>query len=72
MPTFGENLRREREARNLSQSELARRANLTSQAINMLERRKNGPRMSTVLALAAALDCKPEELYGPAPTKAVA
>jgi transcriptional regulator with XRE-family HTH domain len=71
--TFGQNLKRIRDERGLTQSKLGELAGLTQQGIDLLERgARLRPRLDTILALAAALDCKPEELYGPAPTKAVA
>lgn len=60
---FSTNLRRIREERGLSQAELARRAELTSVAVNLLESGQRRPLLDTVLVLAQALECKPEELY---------
>jgi transcriptional regulator with XRE-family HTH domain len=59
---FGQRLTKIREARGLNQSELARLCGVTSQAINQLEHRKWGPRLSTAENLAAALDCTVNDL----------
>lgn len=61
---LGQNLKRIREARGFSQSELARLIGLTPQAINQIESGKRWPREETAKALAAALGCTLSDLYG--------
>ncbi len=60
---FAQNLKRLRKSRGWTQEELARRAGLSFQAISHWEKGIRHPMMGTVLALAAALDCDPKDLY---------
>ncbi|XID92248.1 helix-turn-helix domain-containing protein [Paenibacillaceae bacterium WGS1546] len=59
---FGQQLRKIREERKLSQEELAFRAKLDRTYISLLERGKRRPTLNTIFALAAELDIKPSEL----------
>lgn len=64
---LGDWIRSERERRGWSQSALARRAGITSQAINMLERGKSrSPNGTTVEGLAAAFGMTVADLYSAA------
>lgn len=51
-----------RERAGLSQSELARRASLSRQQIRNYEAGASEPTISALIALAAALGCKPRKL----------
>lgn len=59
---FGQQLRKIREERKLSQEELAFRAKLDRTYISLLERGKRRPTLNTIFSLAAQLDIKPSEL----------
>jgi transcriptional regulator with XRE-family HTH domain len=56
--SLGTKLRAVRDERNLSQSELAQRSGLSSNAISLIERDKNSPSVATLQSLAAALNVK--------------
>ena len=62
METFGERVRRAREARYLSQAELAVKAGISKNTLNRIETGKAGAIPRTVRQLAEALGVKPEEL----------
>jgi transcriptional regulator with XRE-family HTH domain len=53
---FGKRLSELRKQKGLSQAALARKAGLTSQAVNQLERGKRWPREATLRKLSTALD----------------
>jgi len=53
---FAANVRRIREARGLSQTELATMATISRPRLNQLEQAKQDPRVSTVLKIARALN----------------
>jgi transcriptional regulator with XRE-family HTH domain len=55
-------LRHRRQAKFLSQAELAKRAGLNKDTVGYLERGERTARSLTVTKLAAALDCNPEDL----------
>ncbi|WP_373232975.1 helix-turn-helix domain-containing protein [Cohnella sp.] len=59
---FGQQLRKIREERKLSQEELAFRAKLDRTYISLLERGKRRPTLNTIFALAAQLNIKPSEI----------
>lgn len=59
---FGENVRKYRVMRELSQEELANRAELHRTQITLIENGKRCPRLDTVYKLASALQVKPEKL----------
>ena len=63
--SIAERLRELREERGLSQSALARRANLTPAAINRIEMGKRSPTSETIGKLAAGLGVQPGELFPP-------
>jgi len=62
---LAQNVRRLRTARHLSQSALAEAARLSLPAIKGLEGSRNEPRVSTVQAIARALDVRLEQLFLP-------
>jgi transcriptional regulator with XRE-family HTH domain len=63
---IGEKVRMERERRGWSQSELARRAKLTPQAVSLIEQGKRmTPGAETLLALATALGTTIDQLVDP-------
>jgi transcriptional regulator with XRE-family HTH domain len=68
MPTtvvkIGDNLKRQRIRKALTQEELARQAGLTTASVARIERNETEPRMSTLRKLAKALDIDPAELVG--------
>jgi transcriptional regulator with XRE-family HTH domain len=59
---IGENLKRQRIRKALTQEELARQAGLTTASVARIERNETEPRMSTLRKLAKALDIDPAEL----------
>ena len=59
---MGKTLRKLRQARQLSQAELARRADLTREYVNKIEAGRYDPPLSTINALAKALGVKPGRL----------
>jgi transcriptional regulator with XRE-family HTH domain len=59
---FGENLRRFRRRKGLSQEQLAVRASLHRTEIGMLEAGERIPRIDTLIRLAGAMAIPPEEL----------
>ena len=61
---FGERLRQLRKQRELTQEELAVRADLAGPYISDMERGLKVPSLTTVLQLAMALQCKVTELVG--------
>ena len=58
----GENLRRIRNARKLSQEMLARKSTVSQSAISAIEREEKAPTASTLTLLAKALGCVPSDL----------
>ncbi len=61
---IGDNLKRQRVRKALTQEELARKAALTTASVARIERNETEPRMSTLRKLAKALDIDPAELVG--------
>jgi transcriptional regulator with XRE-family HTH domain len=59
---FGENLRRAREAADLTQDELGRRASMNRTQIGILERGERLPRIDTLIRLCGALGISPDPL----------
>jgi transcriptional regulator with XRE-family HTH domain len=68
---FGAAIRRFREARGLTQAQLAEGASLSPTYLGIIERGENVPTLSVVLQIAAALELHPMELFRdyPAPGK---
>jgi transcriptional regulator with XRE-family HTH domain len=62
---FGENVRRERRARRLTQAELAERVDLCLRMVQKIEAGKTNVLMTTVLRLQAALECPWASLLPP-------
>jgi len=62
--TFADRLREARTAAGLSRKELAARAGLSWQAVRAWEQGAREPGLSSILALAAALDESPAKLIG--------
>jgi molybdate-binding protein/transcriptional regulator with XRE-family HTH domain len=60
-------VRRHRDARGWTQAELARRANVSRAAVSAVEIGRLVPSVEAALALAAALGCTVEDLFGRAP-----
>jgi transcriptional regulator with XRE-family HTH domain len=61
---IGDNLRRWRERRYLTQRELAAKAGVSADTIVKLEQDRWEPRLRTIRKLAEALDVHPDELSG--------
>ena len=61
---IGDNLKRQRIRKALTQEELAIQAGLTTASVARIERNETEPRMSTLRKLAKALDIDPAELVG--------
>ena len=66
MPSVAEALRSHREAAGLSQEALGRKAGVATMTISRLERGVVAPRLTTVAALASALDVTVADLVGSA------
>jgi transcriptional regulator with XRE-family HTH domain len=62
---FGENVKRTREAQNLSQEELAHKAGLHRTQISLIERGGRAARLDTIERLAKALEIQPSKLMPP-------
>lgn len=60
---FGANLARAREARSLSQSQLARRVDVVDTYVSRIETGRAQPSFQLILALARTLDVPPGELF---------
>ena len=61
---IGDNLKRQRIRKALTQEDLAQQAGLTTASVARIERNETEPRMSTLRKLAKALDIDPAELVG--------
>ncbi len=59
---IGSRIRAARRQRGLTQAALAERAGLSPETVSAIERGKHVPRADTVIALARALSCPPEDL----------
>jgi putative transcriptional regulator len=59
-------VRTHREARDLSQAELAEAVGVTRQTINSIERERYDPSLELAFELAAHFDCAVKELFDPA------
>ena len=55
---------KQRQAREWSQAELARRAGISRAAVSAIEGHRLSPSVDTALALAAVFECSVEELFG--------
>lgn len=64
-------VREVREARGLSQVALAAAASLTRQSVGAIEAGRATPAVDVAIRLARALECRVEDLFGPAPADAV-
>jgi putative transcriptional regulator len=60
-------VRTHREARDLSQAELAEAVGVTRQTINSIERERYDPSLELAFKLAAHFDCTVEGLFDPEP-----
>jgi transcriptional regulator with XRE-family HTH domain len=60
---LGQNIRRLRRARGLSQEQLAEAAGLHRGTIHVLENGHREPRASTIVRLSAVLECQPSAFY---------
>jgi transcriptional regulator with XRE-family HTH domain len=61
VPKFGPQLRRLREAAGLTQVQLAELAGLHTQSVVKIERSERSPNWDSVVALAEALGCTPND-----------
>ena len=61
---IGENIRKAREEKNISQKELAERLGVTPPMLSQYETGKRSPRVPTLLKIAEAIDCDPRALVG--------
>ena len=64
MVYVGENLKKQRTRRALTQAQLAERARVTTATVARIERDEIEPRMTTLGKLASALKVDPAELVG--------
>lgn len=60
---FGQNLRKIRKGKKLSIEKLANLADLELVQINRIELGKTNPKLSTIFAIAKALEIDPKELF---------
>lgn len=60
--TIGENIRRIRKEKGITQKELGERLNMTQSAIGQFENDKTSPKKDTIEKIASALSVKPSEL----------
>lgn len=60
-------LRRRREAADLSQADLAAAVGVTRQTINAIERERYDPSLELAFKLADHFDCRIEDLFEPEP-----
>lgn len=60
----GEKIRIKREALGISQKGLAGLAKISAISLNRYENGKQAPQGANLIAIATALQCKPEDLYG--------
>lgn len=63
MRTFGENLKRERKLSGLTQQELADKIGIKQQQLSQWECNKFEPTVSSIVALAKALDVSFDDLF---------
>jgi len=63
MRTFGENLKRERKLCGLTQQELADKIGIKQQQLSQWENNKFEPTVSSIVALAKALDVSFDDLF---------
>ncbi len=63
---YSENIRRIRQAKNLSQEKLAELANVSPPYISEIENQKKVGKFETIAAIANALEVEPYELFLPA------
>lgn len=61
---FARALRQQRRLRELSQEALAAHAGISSKHLGEIERGMRDPRLTTIVALLAALDLRPDQLTG--------
>lgn len=67
MSTVGDNIKRMREAANMSQNGLAKRAGIAQATLSAIERSTKNPSVETVKLLAVALGCTVSDLMGDDP-----
>jgi transcriptional regulator with XRE-family HTH domain len=60
---FGQNLSKIRTGKNLSLEMLANMADIDMSGLNRIEKGKTNPKLSTILALAHALNVSPREFF---------
>jgi len=63
MRTFGENIKRERKLCGLTQQELADKIGIKQQQLSQWENNKFEPTVSSIVALAKALDVSFDDLF---------
>lgn len=67
MSTVGDNIKRMREAANMSQNGLAKKAGIAQATLSAIERSTKNPSVETVKLLAIALGCTTADLMGESP-----
>lgn len=67
MSTVGDNIKRMREAANMSQNGLAKKAGIAQATLSAIERSTKNPSVETVKLLAVALGCTVSDLMGDDP-----
>ena len=70
MSDIGENIKKMRKKSGITQTELANRVGTTFQSISQWECGKRNPKYSTVVKIAKAIGCKPDEILSPIRTNA--
>lgn len=64
MSAVGENIKRKRKDKNLSQNQLAKRAGIAQATLSAIESSTKSPAVDTIEKLASALECPASELLG--------
>jgi len=67
MSTVGDNIKRMREAANISQNGLAKMAGIAQATLSAIERSTKNPSVETIKMLAVALGCTTADLMGESP-----
>ena len=62
--TVGDNIRKFRKQKKMTQKELGNKLGISQSAINQIENNKTAPKLTTIIKVADALDVLPRDLIG--------
>lgn len=62
--TVGDNIRKFRKQKKMTQKELGNKLGISQSAINQFENNKTAPKLTTIIKVADALDVLPRDLIG--------